>query len=129
MAFEIYDNDELSYILVVMSGRHDDAELPIYQEAIYASPGYREKDELVDYSLVTEYAITSFGLRQFTERALEREEVRSARPDRKVALISPTDLEFGMSRVFTAHTEKMPANYMVFRDREEAIIWLSQPDE
>ena len=123
MPFLILDNETLPYISVNMSGRHDDQELIPYQDAIYSSPGFCTKDQLIDYTEVTDYAVTSGGLDHYTKRALKRLELLNARKDRKIALVPHSNHQFGMSRVFVAFTENMPANYQVFRTRAEAIAW------
>ncbi len=123
MAFSISDGDA-PFISVTMSACLDDDELPHYQDAIYSCPGYGTKNQLVDYTLVTEYLITAQALLDFVTRALLRPEVQKADKRRKIAMVSPAALSFGMTRVFLAHAEKMPANYNVFRTRVEALAWL-----
>lgn len=93
MAFQIDDTDDLAYILVTMSGTLDDDELPLYQNAIYQSPGFQTKNQIVDYTQVRSYLVSSEGLQNFVDQARLRPEVMSARTDRKIALISPQDLE------------------------------------
>ena len=124
MAFKIHDQPDQAYILVLMSGRLDDEELLVYQDSIYKTPGFKTKHQLVDYGGVTDFAISSDGIRLYTHIGMEREEVKTARPDRKVAFVSPGDVEFGMGRVFMAYAHQLPTNYGVFRTRDEAVIWL-----
>ncbi len=53
----------------------------------------------------------------------------SAREDGKTAIIAPTDLAFGLARMyeFTSSEGEMPFDTKVFRTADEALQWLS-PD-
>lgn len=42
----------------------------------------------------------------------------------KVAVIAPEDLEFGMSRVFTAFEDECGYTIQVYRTKEKAYQWL-----
>ena len=127
MAFKINDSKDLPYIRVAFSGRHDDAELGQYQDAIFSSSGFLHRDQLIDYSAVDDYKITSEGLETYAECARNRQETKDISAKRKLALVSTVDLIFGMSRVFIAHANRIPGNYLVFRSNEEARAWLAEP--
>ena len=43
----------------------------------------------------------------------------------KTAVYSPNDLPFGLARVYEAHTANSPESVQVFRDRQEALRWLT----
>ena len=45
-------------------------------------------------------------------------------PNSKLALVSPTDLGFGLSRIYNVYREDGATNVMVFRSEEEAEEWL-----
>lgn len=48
-------------------------------------------------------------------------------PPSKVAIIAPTDIAFGMNRMYEMLTEiDNPMQMYVFRDRNEAITWLGR---
>ena len=42
------------------------------------------------------------------------------------ACVVPEDVEYGMGRVFLVQVENLPANYGLFRIREEALQWLGK---
>ena len=48
------------------------------------------------------------------------------RPNGKTAIVAPSSLEFGMSRMYETFTQiwKHPVPHRVFRSREEALEWL-----
>lgn len=121
MAFDIRDDDDHPFILATASGVFEDAELPLYQDIIYAYPGFRSRDQLVDLSGVTSFQITADGLRRFAARAANSVEVLEADPRRKIVIVASDDLAYGMIRLFIAHIEKMPAEYYLFRTVEEAL--------
>ena len=62
-----------------------------------------------------------------TLEVLQHYETKDISAKRKLALVSTVDLIFGMSRVFIAHANRIPGNYLVFRSSEEARAWLAEP--
>lgn len=48
----------------------------------------------------------------------------------KTAIVAKKNIDFGLSRMYTAYTsgEDLPINYRVFRDIESATIWISQKE-
>lgn len=45
------------------------------------------------------------------------------------AIVAPSDLAFGLSRMFSIHAEQVGQNVVVFRTEAEAIDWLNSPLE
>jgi hypothetical protein len=127
MGFKINDSKDLPHIHVTFSGRHADAELSAYQDAIFGSEGFLHRDQLIDYSAVDDYQITSDGLAAYTERAEARPETKDISEKRKLAFVGISDLVFGMGRVFVAKAHQLPGHYQMFRSIEEAKAWLADP--
>lgn len=46
----------------------------------------------------------------------------------KVAVLAPSDISFGLARVFEGISNDIPINYSVFRSSEEALTWLDTPN-
>lgn len=47
-------------------------------------------------------------------------------PDKKVALVPTSDLEFGFARTYQSMAEKTLWKVEIFRDRDEALAWLQE---
>lgn len=48
----------------------------------------------------------------------------------KTAIVAKKDIDFGLGRMYTAYAtvEKLPINYRVFRDIEDATYWIYQKE-
>lgn len=44
----------------------------------------------------------------------------------KIALVASTDIDFGLARIYEAHTAGLHRNLMVFRTYEEATEWIEE---
>ena len=45
------------------------------------------------------------------------------------AIVAPSDLAYGLSRMFSLHAEQVGQNVMVFRTESAAVEWLNSPIE
>ena len=72
-----------------------------------------------DLRLVTVEGITK--LAELTEAAY----IDAGVSEYKTAVYSPKDLPFGLARMYEALTTNSPESVQVFRDREEALRWLT----
>ena len=82
-----------------------------------------ELNELVDMSAVTGVAVNSE-----TVRAAAGSPPAFA-PQSRQAAIATSDIGFGMSRMYEMLIETKRPNTRVFRSRDEALRWLSLPQE
>ena len=91
---------------------------------------YRGRDwehsilELVDLSDADMRQVTAQGLAAVAE-ALGNYFEESGISNVRTAVFSPKDLPFGMGRIYEAYAEKSPESVQVFRDRDEALRWLT----
>jgi hypothetical protein len=82
--------------------------------------------ELVDLSGVERVNVSQDGLRSVTE-------VELANPEKfqgfRSAIVAPTDLLYGMARMFENLSKSLgaPSRNKAFRDEEAARAWLDQP--
>ena len=60
----------------------------------------------------------------FIQQLLEIRERFPARGDALIAIVAPSDLTFGVSRMYTARGETLPQQMQVFRTVTEAEAWL-----
>ncbi|MBT4519493.1 MAG: hypothetical protein HOC23_05760 [Halieaceae bacterium] len=125
MPFTIDDDVSPTYIVINMLGLINDDTLTDYLAEIFLIPGFPTKDQLVDYSSVTEYRVSSQGLADFSAAVVASESERNARTDRRIACVVPEDITFGMGRVFLVQIDNLPASYKIFRTRPEALAWLN----
>lgn len=65
---------------------------------------------------------SSAALRSLAEILQEASERDPA--ERKAAVVAPEDHSFGMARMYEAFSGSVPWEFRVFRDRDEARIWL-----
>jgi hypothetical protein len=80
--------------------------------------------ELDDMSGVTSWTVSSAGIHSLAKLALS---VRAHAYGARTALYAPTDLSFGLSRMFQAFVEGSPDQYAVFRDYAAACEWVGLP--
>jgi hypothetical protein len=83
-------------------------------------PGF---DQLVDASGATEAALTSKRIQTITASA------PFLSTSSRRAIVAPTDLGFGMSRMFELYRGELAGEIRVFRTRSEALAWLGMPPE
>jgi len=125
MIITVDDSVSLPYIRVSLYYKISDDDLQQFQDALFSCKGFKSKDQLIDYSGVMHYEITAQGLEAYSKRLEKALESSRPRLDRKIAIIAPKDLSFGMSRVFAAQMQHLPSSYHVFRDEDEAFAWLA----
>ncbi|MFL5483656.1 MAG: hypothetical protein ACJ8AK_15850 [Gemmatimonadaceae bacterium] len=77
-------------------------------------PGYRQ---LIDLTAITEIRIT-------TPKVTAAARDQYFTPGTRRAFVAPTDVTFGMARMFAIHAEANGQTIEVFRDRQEAEDWL-----
>ncbi len=54
------------------------------------------------------------------------QELSQTTPDKKIALVPTNDLEFGIARTYKSMAEKTLWRVEIFRDRDEALVWLQE---
>lgn len=120
---------EDGYVTVVYSGRFGDTEMLNSWKKLYEDkewvPGL---NELVDCSQVTETDVTSDGLRrlaEYTNVVFGTHGISSV----KVAIYAPTNIPFGMSRIYEANASDSSEKVRVFKSLHEAISWIKGSEE
>lgn len=112
---------------VSFSGPIHDRDLLEAFEALL-SPDYdASADDLIDLSAVTHMGVSSAGLHRLLAMYEERDETGH---HTRNAIIAPTDVLYGVSRMFQAlHGDGKPDELEVFRNRDDALRWIAQrPD-
>lgn len=95
-----------------------------FRQWILAHHAYRpELSQYTDFTAVTTSEITVKEIRLFAEQAIFT-------PQAKRAIVTPSLLLWGLSRVYAAHCEhQRKENVGLFRSREAAIVWLGLADD
>ena len=99
-------------------GMLTDAELHWHAETLGADPrfdpGFRQICTFLD---VTETRVTPEGVRALAQ-------MHPWRPDSRRAVVVPSDLTFGLARMFEAHVRADPDQFRVFRTIGPAYEWV-----
>lgn len=91
------------------------------QEAADEERARKLKYGLVDFSQITELQVTTTMIRQIVE--INRK-LATFTPGVFVALVAPSPLAYGMSRLWLTFSEDLGWKAQVFRHRPDAIVWL-----
>lgn len=107
---------------LAFSGPIHDRDLLEAFEALLSADYDASADDLIDLSAVTHMGVTSAGLHRLLAMYEEREETGHRTRN---AIIAPTDVLYGVSRMFQAlHGDDKPDELEVFRSRDDALRWI-----
>jgi hypothetical protein len=81
---------------------------------------------IMDFTSISRMNISGADVRQIAD--LEQR-MAAVQPHVTVAIVAPTDVAFGMSRMWEVLAEKTGWETMVFRTRPEAEEWVGQKSE
>lgn len=128
MPFFSHIEDELDLHYVRVEGDVDLEDVIRFQDELIGKATETEgMDALYDLSAVERLDVTREGIADIRERSRLRREI--AAPGR-LAIVAPTDLSFGLARMYVMMAERAdePRELAVFRDRGEAASWLGLPE-
>lgn len=112
-------------VYLTLSETITDGDLFAAYERLYADPAHRVgMDELTDCRAVERVEATTAGLVALaaaTARMLD-----GAAQAWRVAIVAPSDVVFGMARMYEAFRSESPEQVRVFRDRAAAEAWLEE---
>jgi len=86
----------------------------------------REFNQLVDLRQTDSSARDPETLQSFA--TFVQEQFRNSTATPKVAVIAPSDLSFGLARMYEAFSNIIPWDFVVFRSVDAALAWLGLPD-
>ena len=87
--------------------------------AVWDDPTWQARPVVWDFR-GAKLSLSTAEVRAFAEFVLESQPV--ARPPR-VAIVTGTDVDFGMARMFGAYREHPSTQVRVFRDYDDAVTW------
>ncbi len=116
-----YTEDHIGLVLCAV-GKITGQDIIDAQKKIYASAHFvKLKYWIVDRARCTEYAVTADDVARI---ASMDKEAAKRNPHMLVALVSHTDLQFGISRMYEAHIDENGFKAMSFRNRAAAERWI-----
>ena len=108
-----------------LSGRLSRETLQRYYEALYSHPLFQpDMAEIFDVSEVTELDLTADEIRDFSATTASNP---SQGRGMRVAIVAPTDLTFGLARLYELSQSDTTNRICVVRTRGEAEAWLEAP--
>lgn len=122
MPFETRSVEGEGVIRTVLSGRVTDEELLAYYQGPVFQGHTGRWVELVDAIGITDMALTAQGLWKLATFVGTRRDILDGG---KVAMVAGSDASYGMFRMWEMQREAMPYEVKVFRDRDEALAWLT----
>jgi len=123
MPYEIEYQDALRCVITTYSGTVTDDEI-IQSSLDKASQVEKIKTcrfAIMDMSRVEKFNITSVGLRE--NASLSRKLLKQS-DNAVVALVLPTEIEYGMGRVWQAYADDDGSKSRIFKIRSEADDWI-----
>lgn len=122
MAIRIEIDGATKLRVVTFEGAISDADVINTFAAYWQSHDYDPSlNELYDLSPVTYEDVSTEGLRKIAGVNLD---LNRDGPGVKVAMYAPTDVAFGLIRMYQVFVEGSSSEMRVFRDRDEALQWL-----
>lgn len=82
----------------------------------------RKKYKLINRILVTEYRVNNDEIPIIAEQEIAASKIN---PDIVIAIISTTDHQMGMTRMYQAYLSESGLKTAIFKDRESAIGWIT----
>lgn len=120
ITFEI--DPQLGIRIVRFSGAITEAEFLDAFRKLWSDPAYDPTfPEIVDLSQASKISVGQPTIRQLAQTAVQ---VHADTVGTKVAIYAPTDLTFGLSRMYSVFVGASPDLYRVFRERDAAVAWL-----
>ncbi len=81
------------------------------------------KYQIANFANADDFDVSSEDIERISGQEIMASETN---PNRIIAVVGKQDLIFGLSRMWEGHVFGFGFETMVFRDREEAIIWINE---
>ena len=119
-------HDDLHLLVSTWSGAITDAEMIAAYRAAYADRRWAAGfNEVTDLRRADLRAVTTDGLRAV--QLLVAESVAGFAGSFRTAILAPTDLTFGLSRMYEMMAAESPEAVRVCRDVDDAAAWVGIP--
>jgi hypothetical protein len=115
-------------IVSVHVGTVPDEEFLRFYRQLLGDAEFNEKyNLLVDLRRATSGERSTEALRSLSSVVAER--YRLVEPAPKTAVIAPTDISFGLGRMYQSFVHTVPGEVVIFRAADAALAWLGIPPE
>jgi hypothetical protein len=124
MAIKIQYIDDGVGIEIIASGIVTGEEIIEAHKEIYSEKNLKkQKYQIIDRSHCKDYQVSSPEVQRIADIDKTAAKIN---PNIIMALISPTAVQFGMSRMWQAFIGESPFVSQVFRDRKSAELWIEE---
>jgi len=122
MPVEIHISPDGKKVEFISSGTVTGAEILDANRSIYTPETLRKLAyKIVDRTTCTDYQVSAEEVQLIANQDKEAAKIN---PDLQILLVAPTDLQFGVSRMWQAYVGETGLQTKIFRDRESAYAWL-----
>jgi len=122
MPFKIIHNKESAYLEIQIEGGFDQGDLVEILDTIINSNEYPDNINAI-YDL-SNMSFENISFDFLGSLSLIAKSYSNQRSGAKTAYVCPSDLQFGMTRVWDAYTDPVPIDKIVVRTMDEAITWI-----
>ncbi|MBT8341172.1 MAG: hypothetical protein KJP07_14240 [Desulfatitalea sp.] len=123
MTIEIKYIDDGIGVEFIGSGTVKGADVVEARKEVYSNQNFsKQRYQIVDRSKVTDFQVNSAEVMTIAEQDMAAAKIN---PNILVALISPTDLQYGISRMYEAFIGDSTFVTKVFKDRKSAEEWIA----
>ena len=84
---------------------------------------HRQRYQIIDRTRCDYYCIRPEEIEKIAALDIAAAKIN---PHIVIAVVSPTDLQYGMSRMWQIYVEKSPLKTHIFRDRQSADAWIQE---
>jgi hypothetical protein len=124
MTIQINYIDNGAGIEIVASGIITGADIIEAHKEIYNEENLnKQKYQIIDRTKCEQYNVSPVEVQQIAD--IDKAASKS-NPNIIIAIISPTDLQFGMSRMWEMYVEESRFLTEIFRDRKSADAWIEK---
>ena len=94
-----------------------------------AAEAYSEKNipthkyQIIDFTNCSSFDLSSSDMQEIARIDIAASETNS---DIKIAIVAPTDVAFGMSRLYEVYADETGFDIMVFRNAKDAETWIQE---
>ncbi len=128
MPITLMTKPEHNLIIISHRGEISDDEFRSFYEHFFQGSEFNPfMDILIDLRETNSRQRSSGILHQLAR--FVRERFRDVNTRRKVAVVAPGSLSFGLARMYQAFADSVPWDFAVFRTADDAFAWLSVPDD
>ena len=122
MPISYRDDPDRDLILSTFSGFVSQQDLLDFIDSVHADEHFRTTaNELIVTDNTTGTDMDANLLLLISQRS---QELSLTTPDKKIALVPTTELDFGFARMYKSMAEKTLWQVEIFRVRDEALLWL-----